>query len=922
MMDNDKNNLWYLSRDTVVSGGWIVSVCNGNMQQPGETYTKYKTAQAEALRRNSNELLIIPKKDIVADFGKDENDNAVFWLGSDYEEDYQEGYEGWLLCDNVPFKANAVDFVVIENDDGELILKPTQKLLAIKKYQYFNIEELPDNVQILDSEHDHDSNHNHDYIEDKDSQYDSSLPDHKYVGDSNYRPLLNIVAKDLYRKNPFRILGLPINASLKEINRKQKSIEMSIDLETDLSQSISGILPLEPSPDKHQIKSAVEQIRDPHVRLIYGLFWFWQMNHSKDDGIVLLHKRKLNEALKCWHQSEGDSNTGSIAVHNIALLYHLTALDIEERIIKGAATEKEIETCKSHWKSAYTRWHGLIESDSFGNSLIQCLKDIDDVRLTFDVVDNIRCTLPKALLNINAELAVNASSRGDSKEVERHLYLMNSSGFDNKIIHEVLRNSTRPVIERINSLCSPVTEKAKMTPGDANKIVRDLLSEIKSLIRTLDLLTPDDSSFKEKCHDDVAATLRGCIVTYGNETADWKECLDLSREAANIAMGKSIKDRINDDIVFLDRNLRIEEEQHKAEQEHELSLNTNAVYEVVVTGNKIAVPPLCTCCLKEADSQQSVSYSWTEQRTLSKVERTVSFNFPVCRECEKHQGQLTTKRFLLIILSALLPVGILYMIGSGSSRFEYIEYVIPGAIISLITLAVLSFLLRVQKITDEHAARNEAVAMENANSDLNYATFRFSNYLYALAFAKANNREINKKTWLKYSRNRSLLRGRSAFQVFIWVAILSLIGHSIAYSVLDDNWTSKSSYGTSTYSRPSSSYTRQNYNYSQGSSTLISQINSGKQNLRTMETELEQIDSTIESLSTRINLLKSQVDGYESAAQKGQYVNQYSYNSAIENHNNLVNEYNTVLAKRKNKYSEYEQEFKRINGLIDRYNRR
>lgn len=921
-MSNNTNNLWYLARDNKASGGWIVSACNSDFQQPSETYTKYKIAQAEALKRNSNEILMILKKDIVTDFGKDEEGNAVFWLGSDYEEDYQEGYEGWLLCDNVPFKASAEDFVIIENDDGELILKPTQKLLAIKKYLYFNIEELPDNVQILDSEYDHDSQHNQEYIDDKDSQYDGSLPDRKYVGDSNYSPLLSIVAKDLYRKNPFRILGLPINASLKEINRKQKSIEMSIDLGTVLSQSIAGILPLEPSPDKDCIKIAVEQIRDPHVRLIYGLFWFWQSNHSKDECLELLHKRKFNEALKYWHDNEGNSNSGSIAKHNMAVLYHLTALDLEDKIVNGTAIEKEIESCKSHWKSAYTRWFDLVETDFFGDCIIQCLEDIDDVRLTLDVVNNIRHTLPKALLNINAELAVDASYRCDSKEVKRHIDIMNASGFDDRIIQEVLRDVTKPIIERIHSVCVPITEKSKKTPREANSAVKALLSEIKLLLQSLDLLIPSDSSLKERCHDEVAATLRDGIVTYGNETADWKECLDLSHEAANIAVGKSIKDRISDDIVFLSRNLQLEEEQKKVEEEHQSSINTNAVYEVVVVGNKIAVPPLCTCCLKEADRQQSVSYSWTEQKTLSKVERTVSFNFPVCRECEKHQGQLTTKRFLLIILSSLLSVGLLYMIGSESSRFEYIEYIIPGAIISLVTLVVLSFLLRVRKITDEHAARNEAVTMVNANSDLNYATFRFSNYLYALAFAKANNREIKKQSRLRYSRNRSLLRGRSAFQVFIWVAILSLIGHSIAYSVLDDSWTSKSSFGTSTYSRPSSSYSRPSYNYSQDSGTLISQINAGKQNLRTIEIELEKIDSSMESLSSRINSLKLQIDQYESAAANGQYVNQYSYNSVIENHNKLVNEYNSVLSKRKIKYSEYEQEFKRVNGLIERYNRR
>ena len=53
--------------------------------------------------------------------------------------------------------------------------------------------------------------------------------------------------------------------------------------------------------------------------------------------------------------------------------------------------------------------------------------------------------------------------------------------------------------------------------------------------------------------------------------------------------------------------------------------------------------------------------------------------------------------------------------------------------------------------------------------------------------------------------------------------------------------------------------------YSTGTSSLISQINKGKQKLKVMELELDQMDSRMESLATKIKTLKTQIENYESS---------------------------------------------------------
>lgn len=804
MANENNDNLWLLDRDSEAIGGWVICSSNGNPPDIGETYAKYKSAQSEALRRNSNEVIRLSIEEVVTDFKKDDDGNTIFWFGSDYEEEYQAGNEGWLLCDNIPFKACAKDFIVIETDDGELILKPTSKLLAIKKYHYFNLDNLPDNVEIIDGEYGQEDECRDDYI-DSNSQYYEEYVKEEYIGDSNYEPLLNLLTRELYQINPFRVLGLPINASMKEIDRKKKSLGLSIELGISPDQIGAGLLPLEPAPDRDLINKSIEQLRNPHSRLIYGLFWFWPLNHSEDEGMNLLCEKKLKDALKYWSEKESLSNSGSIAKHNMAILYHLTSLDIEHKVIKGAATAKEIESCNSHWKSTYTRWLDIINSDFFGDCLSEHLQDIDDVRLTSDVVRNIRQTLPRALLSINAELAVNASCRDDYGEVKRHIDIMNSSGFNDQIIQQVLRDATKPIVERIHSLCSPIIEKSNSSPGEANKIVVALLNEIKPLLNSLYLLSPSVTSFVERCHDEVAAILRECVVIYGNETDDWKECLSLCKEILPIAANTSMINRIEEDATFIKKNIEAEEKNER------------------LFGN-----------LKPIDKAPSLS-------TINGIGCTL---YGSSDHDHETQSYLTTYYFVFFAIP-IFPI----------CRYRVIPTV---------------------------------------------GGYRF--------LGKAPLRTFDK------------------WHIAIFIGIIVIIALSIMFSS-DSGYSSSSSYSdhktnNRTTNKPSTSHSTRNSNYSQGTSSLISQINTGKQQLKAIESELEQMDSSMEAISTQINSSKTQINNYESSAANGQYVNQYSYNSALENHNSLVDKYNAILAKRRVKYSEYEREFKRVNNLVDRYNRR
>jgi hypothetical protein len=728
---------------------------------------------------------------------------------------------------------------------------------------------------------------------------------------SDWEPLLKIATPELYRDNAFRVLGLPTTVTAREIERRQKNLQMIAKLGMDSHDQCHGYLPLIPSPNKESIQHAMERLRDPEKRLVDEFFWLWptKTDSARDETLDLLSANRVNEALDILNREKEYDASGRTA-HNLAVLYHAHALDFEHKFKTERFTKAELETCGRWWKGAYEEWQELLENENFWSQVTARIRELDDPRLTTGMAKRIRHSLPKAIFKINATLAVRAAERNDEATCNYHIQLVKEFGSDQELFNAVMHEAVSPISERINIRCASVADKLKESSHKANEVARNLLAEIGLSLKAIDMLLPKDSLKRESLRDVVAETARDCTAVYGKDTADLRECLEISHEILQVAASKSLRKLIEDDIDNITEIVGSVEQQKKQEEEYKNSLSANNVYEVTVPGSKVAIPPLCTCCLKEADSQQSVSYSWTEHKTFSKVERSVSLNFPICRECKKHQSELSTMRFFLIIFASGVSIALLYLLGLASGPFEYVNHIGIGGVILLVSLFVLSSYLRVRVLPEEHAARNSAVSMTDVSADYGYAAFRFSNYLYAFAFARANNREVKKgKSFLKYSRKTSLLRGRSAYHVIAWVTVLGFVGHSITYSVLDDKWNSNSSYRPSAYTRPRTTYDKPGYDYSESGSSLLTQINQGKNHLREMESQLQIMSSELENLSKRIEVLKKDIEVYENAA-------------AISTHNMLVEQHNSVSGQYQIRYSAYKSELERVNNMINRYNRR
>ena len=150
-------------------------------------------------------------------------------------------------------------------------------------------------------------------------------------------PLLELASPAVYRRNLFRVLGLPITATAKDVQREQNRRRMQEKLGIAAANGSRGPLDLDPPPTEEDIRGAMERLNRPIDRLLDEIFWFWPTNgdSADDPALEALQQGDVKEAADIWMGLARDTRDGHIATHNLAVLRS------EER--RGG------KACRSRW---------------------------------------------------------------------------------------------------------------------------------------------------------------------------------------------------------------------------------------------------------------------------------------------------------------------------------------------------------------------------------------------------------------------------------------------------------------------------------------------------------------------------------------------------------------------------------------------
>lgn len=229
---------------------------------------------------------------------------------------------------------------------------------------------------------------------------------------------------ELYTKNIFRVAGLPVDATSKEIARQAQKLQMLEEMGGNAGGT-SPAFALAVAPASDEIRAALSKMRESQYRIVDEFFWYWpeEFGSSKDDpAIQAMMSGDTEGAVKQWRVREKEGSL--IAKHNMAVMFHMYAVDWSLYHIShdlDPAVEGEI---KGYWKKAFERWEVLIDADEIRDVLKQRIRSFEDEALTTGFVRRFLTQLPQALDKVNAEAALKLAERNRMDWARFHVDFM------------------------------------------------------------------------------------------------------------------------------------------------------------------------------------------------------------------------------------------------------------------------------------------------------------------------------------------------------------------------------------------------------------------------------------------------------------------------------------------------------------------
>lgn len=327
-------------------------------------------------------------------------------------------------------------------------------------------------------------------------------------------------------QNPYRIIGILSNASLREMQiRKGKmsayaKVGKKLDSEYDFS-FLSSIQRTNSIIDK-----AFSDIEQNHNKVIHSLFWFTNLNSVDNTVIQHLIIGNKEKAIEIWGKLTNEKEVtfkNFSAFNNIGTLYLL-------------------EESKQEIKQGITAKIKLIESESFQDFI----HSVADETFSIDKNRQIEILIDELLTQFKDKF-----STAEIMEL-----FSNCNGTIQKYIS---KKFTEEPIHKIEVQIEQCNKKRTKDKINAYRYATDLYNNIKSELKLLKSIVGNTNLQYKMLADNIAKELIQCSVDYFNENQEQdksnnylEEAMKLAKLAESIAVNDATKNKVKENINTLE----------------------------------------------------------------------------------------------------------------------------------------------------------------------------------------------------------------------------------------------------------------------------------------------------------------------------------------------------------------------------------
>lgn len=378
--------------------------------------------------------------------------------------------------------------------------------------------------------------------------------------------LLDYFSPLLYRQNPYQLLGLTVDSTPREIRRRKEDIQTEIAIGHYTNEF--SILSYGGKVDEQAIADAFMVLENPSKSFFAGLFWFWPLTKgdSKQDEAMKAVLSKTDggrdHARRIWHAMlEQGERTKNVATHNLAVLYHIEALESELYRTAIVTQSSSVGLQKNgdvishwhllldvelnrYWEESIKLWNQIAEDDGFWEILLNRVHESEDPRLNSELVHRLRKVFPMGFDRVNAELAEIYAKAGKHDDTKRHVRYMQMShqGIDD--VESTVQPLVRQIQQRVSAILDKALEQSKGTVYLSPKIVARVLQDTKDPLATAHTMLDTDDSVLRDLVDSVVTVCSGIIVRYGNAIKTWSVCVEYMDKLMQLPSSPEVKERL------------------------------------------------------------------------------------------------------------------------------------------------------------------------------------------------------------------------------------------------------------------------------------------------------------------------------------------------------------------------------------------
>lgn len=279
------------------------------------------------------------------------------------------------------------------------------------------------------------------------------------------RVLDGLRGHDLFRRNAFRVTGLPTDATPRQVRRAREESRNAYYVPPDLPDA-----PLPPSFDEAELRAGFEVLQDPVARLVHELLW---VDDGADDELA-------TAVVRLCRAVEGTSRDG---------------------VVEEGAWED--------WRVGLTAWASGIGSTETSLRTRHRAEAADDPRLTVGAARELRRQLAQHVIEVAAGFAAR-QVRTSPDRAGRMVRMLHYAGFDAGEVPRALRSVARPLLAEVKEACEVVGADAGLPAAHA------LLAATREPLRLLEALLGSDALLDAR-RDDVALKVSDLVLTYGGD---------------------------------------------------------------------------------------------------------------------------------------------------------------------------------------------------------------------------------------------------------------------------------------------------------------------------------------------------------------------------------------------------------------------